>query len=406
MHFERQAMTDDFLPYGKQTITQADLDAVARALQQPLLTTGPLVGEFETAFASRVGAGEAVACSNGTAALHLAAMALGLGPDDVVLAPTQSFMASANGPHYTGAKIVFMDCDPDTGLVTRETFLAALERAGGKASAAVIVHLNGEMADMAAIAAEAQPRGIRLIEDACHAIGTRFAHDGAMADVGSCKYSDMACFSLHPVKTITMGEGGVVTTNDAALASDMRIKRSHGISREPSGFVNKDMAFDSDGSVNPWYHEMQAPGFNYRATDFSCALGLSQLGQLDHFIERRKALKSRYDHLLAGFHPAIGAVPTAQDCDPCRHLYPVLIDFALIGKSRATVMAELHALGIGTQVHYIPVHLQPYYRELDPELDLPGAVRYYERALSLPLYPLMQDSDADRVVDALRKVLG
>ena len=177
MHFERQAMTDDFLPYGKQTITQADLDAVARALQQPLLTTGPLVGEFETAFASRVGAGEAVACSNGTAALHLAAMALGLGPDDVVLAPTQSFMASANGPHYTGAKIVFMDCDPDTGLVIRETFLAALERAGGKASAAVIVHLNGEMADMAAIAAEAQPRGIRLIEDACHAIGTLFKRD-------------------------------------------------------------------------------------------------------------------------------------------------------------------------------------------------------------------------------------
>ena len=399
-------MSDNYLPYGKQTITQADLDAVAEALQAPLLTTGPMVGAFEQAFASRVGAGEAVACSNGTAALHLAAMALGLGPDDVVLAPTQSFMASANGPHYTGAKIVFMDCDPDTGLVTRQTFLEALERAGGKASAAVIVHLNGEVADMAAIAAEARPRGIRLIEDACHAVGTRFAHAGGMAEVGSCQYSDMACFSLHPVKTITMGEGGMVTTNNREWADDMRIKRSHGIRREPSGFINRDMAFDSDGSVNPWYHEMQAPGFNYRATDFSCALGLSQLGQLDHFIERRKALKARYDQLFDGFHPSLSVVRTRQDCDPCRHLYPVLIDFAAIGKSRRVVMAQLHELGVGTQVHYIPVHLQPYYRQLEPDLDLPGAVRYYERALSLPLYPLMQDSDADRVVDALRKVLG
>ena len=227
-------MSDNYLPYGKQTITQADLDAVAEALQAPLLTTGPMVGAFEQAFASRVGAGEAVACSNGTAALHLASMALGLGPDDVVLAPSQSFMASANGPHYTGARIVFMDCDPDTGLVTRQTFLEALERAGGKASAAVIVHLNGEVADMAAIAAEARPSGIRLIEDACHAVGTRFAHAGGMAEVGSCQYSDMACFSLHPVKTITMGEGGMVTTNNREWADDMRIKRSHGIRRRVS----------------------------------------------------------------------------------------------------------------------------------------------------------------------------
>ncbi|MEZ5870714.1 MAG: UDP-4-amino-4,6-dideoxy-N-acetyl-beta-L-altrosamine transaminase [Nitratireductor sp.] len=399
-------MSDDFLPYGKQTITQADLDAVAKALQEPMLTTGPMVGEFEKAFAKRVGSSEAVACANGTAALHLASMALGLGPDDVVLAPSQSFMASANGPHYTGARIVFMDCDPDTGLVTRETFLEALERAGGRASAAVIVHLNGEVADMAAIAAEAKPRGIHLIEDACHAVGTRFAHDGGMAEVGSCKYSDMACFSLHPVKTITMGEGGMVTTNNREWADDMRIKRSHGISRDFSGFINRDLAFDADGSANPWYHEMQAPGFNYRATDFACALGLSQLGQLDHFIERRKALKARYEQLFDGFHPSLRTVPTAQDCDPCRHLYPVLIDFAAIGKSRRAVMAQLHELGIGTQVHYIPVHLQPYYRQLEPGLDLPGAVHYYERALSLPLYPLMQDSDADRVADALRVVLG
>lgn len=396
----------EFLPYGKQTITEADLLAVREALLAPMLTTGPKVAEFEAGFATCTGAAEAVACANGTAALHIAAIALGLGPDDVVLAPTMSFLASANGPHYTGARIVFMDCDPATGLVTRETFLEALERAGGRASAAVIVHLNGEYADMAGIAAEARPRGIRLIEDACHAIGTRFAHEGAMAEVGSCVHSDMACFSLHPVKTITMGEGGVVTTNDPELARKMRLARSHGLERDASRFTNRDLAFDEGGQANPWYYEMAEPGYNYRATDFQCALGLSQLAQLPQFIERRKALKARYDRLFDGFDARVAVVPTRQDCDPCRHLYPALIDFEAAGKSRAEVAKALHARGVGTQVHYIPIHRQPYYRAMAPGLALPGADAYYARALSLPLYPLMADTDADRVVAALREVLA
>ena len=400
-------MAESFLPYGKQTITEADLAAVRESLLSPYLTTGPMVDAFEAAFAQSVGARHAVAMANGTAALHLAAMALELGPQDTVLAPSMSFLASANGPRYTGANIVFMDCDAQTGLVTREHFVEALERAGGKASAAVIVHLNGEYADMAEIAQEARRHGVRLIEDACHAIGTRFGDGGdGMSPVGSCLHSDMACFSLHPVKTITMGEGGVVTTNDDELARRLRLMRTHGIERDPARFTQNELAFDASGAANPWYYEMAEPGYNYRATDFACALGLSQLGQLPEFRARRQALKSRYDRLFDGFHPLVKPVATAQDCDPCRHLYPVLIDFDAAKRSRAEIMEALRARGIGTQVHYIPIHWQPYYRGLAPDLVLEGAERYYARCLSLPLYPLMDDADADRVVAALGEVLG
>lgn len=400
-------MTKPFLPYGRQSISDGDIDAVSQALRGDYLTTGPKVDEFERAFADRVGARHAVVCANGTAALHLAAIALELGPGDTVLAPTMSFLASANGPHYTGAGIVFIDCDPDTGLVRPSDFTDAMARANGPVNAAVVVHLNGEYGDMAEIASMARGNGMALIEDACHAVATRFASDdGEMAEVGSCVHSDMAAFSLHPVKTITMGEGGVVTTNSDDLAARMRAGRSHGMTRDAEQFANAQLGFDADGSPNPWYYEMPHPGYNYRATDFACALGLSQLGRLDEFRDRRQALKARYDCLFDRFPPHVKTVPTGQHCDPCRHLYPVLIDFEAAGKSRAQVMAELREKGIGTQVHYIPIHLQPYYRALEPGLSLPGAESYYARALSLPLYPDMSDDDTDRVVEALREVLG
>lgn len=400
-------MKRPFLPYGKQTITDLDVAAVANALREPLLTTGPLVSEFERAFAFQLGVRHAVACSSGTAALHLAAMALDLGPHDTVLAPTMSFVASANGPHYTGARVVFMDCDATTGLVTPETFHSALQRTEKSVRAAVIVHLNGEVADMAAISQIAKSRGIALIEDACHAIGTRHAvKNGEMAQSGDCHYSELACFSLHPVKTITMGEGGVVTTNSEKLAERMRLMRSHGISRDPGSYLDNGLARDDSGATNPWYYEMMKPGFNYRATDFACALGLSQLGQLERFVARRKALKARYDDLLNDFDPRVRPVPTRQSCDPCRHLYPVLIDFQAVGASRAVIMKRLEKQGIGTQVHYIPAHRQPYYRALNPDLVLAGAESYYGRTLSLPLFPLMADEDTDRVAAALRAAIS
>ncbi len=398
-------MARPFLPYGKQSIDETDIAAVADALRGDFLTTGPKVGEFETAFAARVGAAEAVACANGTAALHLAAMALDIGPGDVVLAPAMSFMASANGPRYTGARIEFMDCDADTGLVTVETLRDALKRAGGRAKAAVVVHLNGEVCDMAAIRAETQAHGMFLIEDACHALASRYGHGGAMVEVGACVHSDLACFSLHPVKTMTTGEGGAITTHDPAIAMRLRRLRSHGIERDADRFEQADMALAPDGTPNPWYHELGELGFNYRLTDIACALGLSQLRRLEEFVARRKALKRRYDRLLSGFHPRVKPVATRQDCDPCRHLYPVLIDFEGLGTHRAAVMRALQAEGIGTQVLYIPVHRQPYYRCLAPAPNLPGADEYYRRTLSLPFYAGMADDDPDRVVEALRRVL-
>lgn len=401
------AVAPPFLPYGRQWIDATDIAAVAEALSGEFLTTGPMVDRFEQAFAARVGAAQAVVCANGTAALHLAAMALGLKAGDTVLAPSMSFLASANGPHYTGAEIVFMDCDPATGLVTPGTFLNALARAGGRAAAAVIVHMNGEVRHSGEIAAIARQRGIRLIEDACHALGTRHGDGkGGMTQVGSCAFSDLACFSLHPVKTITMGEGGVVTTNDRRLAESMRRLRSHGIERNAAKFQLASMAFDAKGEANPWHHEMPSPGYNYRATDFACALGLNQLGRLDLFVARRKALKARYDRLFAGLDPRLSPVATAQDCDPCRHLYPVLIDYNAFGVTRAELMRALKEQGIGTQVHYIPVHRQPYWRERDTTLALPGADAYFERALSLPFFAQMEESDADRVVGALGNALG
>jgi UDP-4-amino-4,6-dideoxy-N-acetyl-beta-L-altrosamine transaminase len=401
-------MDRPFLPYGRQTITPADHAAVARALDAPLLTTGPLVDEFETAFAQRVGSREAVACSNGTAALHLAAMAIGLRGGDAVLVPSMSFVASANAPHYTGADIHFMDCDPGTGLVTAETFKEALERAAGTAiRAAVIVHLNGETADMAAISEIASARDIVLIEDACHAIGSRHAAGSQdWAEVGSCRYSDMACFSLHPVKTITMGEGGVVTTNDPELARRLRLFRSHGISREVADFADGDLAWDGEGNANPWYYEMAEPGYNYRATDMACALGLSQLRQLDDFASRRRWLKQRYDRLFSDFDNRVRPVASVQSCDACRHLYPVLIDFDAIGATRAQFMKRLAARGVGSQVHYIPIHRQPFYRSQFPDLNLSGADSYYQRVLSLPLFPLMADSDPERVVESVAAAIA
>jgi len=268
------------------------------------------------------------------------------------------------------------------------------------------VHLNGHCVDMPSIRAIAEPRGIAVIEDACHAIGGRHqAGNKSSATVGSCALSELACFSLHPVKTITSGEGGVTTTNDEAAYRRMCTFRSHGMVREPAEFLHTDLGLDADGTANPWYYEMQALGYNYRITDFACALGSSQLKRLDRYSQRRRDLAARYDRLLAPLAPVIRPVPPAPGDDPVLHLYAVLVDFAAIGRSRAAVMHDLKAAGIGTQVHYIPVNRQPYYRRLYGEIRLPGAEAYYARALSIPLYPTMQDGDVDRVVDALQALV-
>jgi UDP-4-amino-4,6-dideoxy-N-acetyl-beta-L-altrosamine transaminase len=389
----------EFLPYGRQTIEDDDVAAVAEALRADYLTTGPRVEAFEAAFAETVGARHAVACSSGTAALHLAMLALDLKPEEAVIAPAVTFAATANCARYQGAEVVFADVDPDTGLMTPETFEAACGRLEGRRLAAVLpVHLGGATVDLPGINELAA--GAPLVEDACHALGTTMSFGNVPELVGDGRHAAMACFSFHPVKTITTAEGGMVTTNDDGLAARLRLFRSHGIVRDPSQFR------DPPTAPEPWLYEMQALGYNYRLPDLLCALGISQLAKLPRFTRRRRGLANRYWSLLARLSPVVRAVAPPPGCDPALHLFIVLIDFAAAGLSRAEVMAGLAARGIGSQVHYIPVHRQPYYRERYGDLDLPGAEAYYARCLSLPLYPGMADDDPHRVVEALSDVLG
>jgi UDP-4-amino-4,6-dideoxy-N-acetyl-beta-L-altrosamine transaminase len=395
------------LPYGRHQIDDSDIAAVCSVLRGDWLTTGPSVAAFEETLAEKVGAKHAVACSSGTAALHMAAAALSLGAGDKCVVPTMTFLASANGPHYLGAEIVFADVDPATGLITADRLEAALARAGGGVKAIIVVHLNGQTCDMPAIAAVAARQGIPVIEDACHALGTTTITPEGQFPVGSCRHSAMACFSFHPVKVVAMGEGGAVTTNDGLLSERLRRFRTHGMVRSPSDFANAADAYAPDGRPNPWYYEMPSPGFNYRASDINCALGLSQLRKLERFAAARRELVAAYDRRLKRFPAWAKPIPAAAGCDAVRHLYVLAIAYARTpGKSRAVVMRSLAELGIGTQVHYYPVHRQPYYAQRYGRQELPGADAYYDRALSIPLFPGMDGDDIERVAGALERVLG
>jgi UDP-4-amino-4,6-dideoxy-N-acetyl-beta-L-altrosamine transaminase len=391
-----------FLPYGRQTVENDDIAAVARVLKSDFLTTGPEVAVFEDAFAARVGTAHAVAASSGTAALHLAALALGLGPGDTVIVPSITFVATANAARYVGAEVTFTDVDPETGLMGATELSAALARAPeGTARAVFPVHLNGQPCYMPDIGALAETRGLSIVEDACHALGgTIGAHR-----VGDGHFSAMAMFSLHPVKAIAMGEGGVLTTSHPDIDRRLRRLRNHGLVSEAEAFRDTAAALDAEGRPNPWYYELHEPGFNYRASDIHCALGLSQLGKLDRFLARRCALADLYDAALANLAPVLRPVPRVPWGTGGWHLYPVLVDFEAAGLERAALMAALRERGIGTQVHYIPVHRQPYYAERYGRIELPGAERYYARCLSLPLFPAMADCDVARVADALHALL-
>ncbi|MEA1653181.1 UDP-4-amino-4,6-dideoxy-N-acetyl-beta-L-altrosamine transaminase [Nitrospirillum sp. BR 11164] len=397
-----------YLPYGRQAIDEDDIAAVTAVLRGDWLTQGPTVTRFEQAFAEAVGARHAIACANGTAALHLACMALDLQPGDAVVVPSVTFLATANAARYCGAEVAFADVDPETGLMgaaDAEAAIARAEAAGWRVRALAPVHFAGQAADLDALADLAQARGLAIIEDACHAVGSRRAgRAGDTVAIGACDRSAMACFSFHPVKTIAAGEGGMVTTSDDALARSLRRDVSHGMVRDPAAFQDRTAAFGADGGANPWYYEMPAPGYNYRLTDIHAALGLSQLGKLDRFVRRRAEMVARYDERLAPLAPVIRHAGRSGGA-PAWHLYVVLIDFAALGRDRAAVMAALKAQGVGSQVHYIPVHHQPYYRARYGRLDLPGADGWYGACLSLPLFPAMTDGDVDRVVAALEHLI-
>lgn len=377
------------IPYGRQNITESDIEAVVETLRSPWLTQGPLVPAFEQALATRCQATHAVAVSNATAALHIACLALDVGPGDIVWTSPNTFVASANCARYCGAMVDFVDIDPTTlnmSIPALADKLTNAKKVGKLPKAIIPVHFAGRSCEMREIANLARQHNIRLIEDASHAIGAEYLG----RPVGCCEYSDISVFSFHPVKIITTGEGGALLTNNTRLAARAVRLRSHGITREPT-----EMRSSREG---PWYYEQIELGFNYRLTDIQAALGLSQLTRLTHFTERRRAIANRYDTQLQ--HPE-SSLPRPTH-DSAWHLYPV----RLPESKRGAVFAELQQRGVGTQVHYIPVHLQPYYRNLGfAPGDFPEAEAYYRQALSLPIFPELSDTDQDSVIRILSEAL-
>lgn len=380
------------IPYGRQIINEADLKAVEAVLRSDLLTQGPAVPAFEQAVAARVGASHAIAVNSATSALHIACVALDLGPGDLLWTSPVTFVASANCARYCGADVDFVDIDAETFNICAEALEVKLEnaaRAGRLPKVIVAVHMCGQSPDMARVAALARAHGVRIIEDASHSIGA----DYLGAPVGNCAYSDITVFSFHPVKIITTAEGGMATTNDADLAARMERLRSHGITRDPAL-----MTHAPDG---PWYYQQLELGWNYRMTEMQAALGLSQMDRLDAFIARRRALADGYDAALAGL--PLRRPGRMAGADSSWHLYVIRLDDP--ARHRAAFEA-LRANGIGVNLHYIPVHLQPYYRDLgfNPG-DFPASEDYYSRAISIPLHAGLSDAERARVVAALEDVL-
>ena len=381
------------IPYARQDITQGDIDAVVEVLRSDFLTQGPVVPRFEQAVARYCGAQYAVAVNSATSALHLACLALGLGPGDRLWTSPITFVASANCGLYCGAEVDFVDIDPRTYNLcplALERKLITAEREGRLPKIVIPVHLRGQPCDMQAIHALSRRFGFRIIEDASHALGSRYQGE----PIGSGRYSDITVFSFHPVKIITTAEGGMALTNDAELANRMTLLRSHGITRDPA-----QMTHEPDG---PWYYQQIAFGFNYRMTDLQAALGCSQLTRLDHYVERRNELAQRYDKFLSDL-----PVEIPSDINPGNrsafHLYVVLLGSSA---DRGSVFEKMRAEGVGVNVHYIPVHTQPYYQKLGFRAgDYPVAEAYYRRAITLPLFPTMTEADQNRVVEALAEAL-
>jgi len=371
------------IPYGRQDIDQADIEAVVAALRSDWLTTGPAVERFEQAVARRCGAAHAVAVANGTVSLHLACRALGLGPGDTLWTTPNTFVASANCALYCGADVDFVDIDPrsynmDAGLLEKK-----LKQAKKPPKIVVPVHFAGQPCDMRAIGALAKKYGFAVIEDASHAVGASYLGE----PVGNCRFSDLVSFSFHPVKIVTSAEGGMLLAQREELARHLRQLRHHGINRDKS---------KTEGG---WYYEQEDLGYNYRLTDLHCALGESQIRRLDAFLARRRELAARYDRLLAGL--PLERPWQHADGQSAWHLYVVQVE------ERRKVYDAMRAADIGVNVHYIPVHLHPHYRALGFKPgDFPHAEAYYARALTLPLFPRMSDGDQDRVVAALAKALG
>jgi UDP-4-amino-4,6-dideoxy-N-acetyl-beta-L-altrosamine transaminase len=384
------------IPYGRQSINGDDIRAVIEVLRSDFLTQGPAVPRFERAVAERCGARHACAANSATSALHLAYLALGLGPGDMLWTSPNSFVASSNAALYCGADVDFVDIDPDTGNLSTtalEVKLRQAASAGRVPKIVVPVHFAGQSCDMADIHRLAMHYGFSIVEDASHAIGGRYQGE----PVGACRYSDITVFSFHPVKIVTTGEGGMLLTNDAGLHAKAVRLRSHGITRDPALMERKD--------TGGWYYEQLELGFNYRLTDIQAALGTSQVRRLDELVGRRTALADRYDRLLSEL--PLRRPARATDTESSWHLYVVQLAGSNRHWKRRQVFESLRAAGVGVNVHYIPIHTQPYYRARGFRAgDFPNALAYYQRALSLPLYPDLGELAQDEVVRSLAAVLS
>ena len=383
------------IPYGRQDITDADIAAVVDVLQSDFLTQGPAGPCFEKSVEAYCGANFAISVNSATSALHIACLALGLSPGDILWTTPITFVASANCALYCGATVDFVDIDAETFNLSIDALKIKLQKAeiAGKLPKVIVpVHLCGLSCEMEAIGGLAERYGFSIIEDASHAIGGRYQGE----PIGSCKYSDVTIFSFHPVKIVTTGEGGVAVTNNYNLAERMDLLRSHGITRDPSR-----MSHEPDGE---WYYQQVALGYNYRMTDIQAALGLSQMSRLDKFVERRHELAQQYNDLLADI--PVTRQYLSENCYSAMHLYVIRLASEELSKSRKQIYSELKNVGIGVNVHYIPLHTQPWYQAMGFQTgDYPEAEDYYKQALSLPMFPGLSDKQLKFVVSELGKIL-
>lgn len=379
--------------YGKQSIDQNDIDAVVEVLKSDFLTQGPAIEKFEKCVAEYCGAKYAVAVTSATAALHISCLATGLGKGDILWTSPITFIASANCGRYCGADVDFVDIDPSTYNMSIAELEKKLQAAEIKPRVVVPVHLAGQSCEMDKIYKLSQKYGFKVIEDASHAIGADYKE----TKVGCCKYSDMTVFSFHPVKIVTTGEGGMVLTNDKDLYEKLVLYRSHGITRDP-----KLMTGTADG---PWYYQQIDLGFNYRMTDMQAALGYSQMQKVNEFVSKRRYLAKRYNELLKNIN-GIQLPDQNEDTKSSWHLYVVRVDFFKISKTKNQIFAEMKEKGICLNLHYIPVHTQPYYENLGFKGgDFPNSEKYYEEAFTLPLYYSLTDEQQDHIVKSLVEVL-
>jgi UDP-4-amino-4,6-dideoxy-N-acetyl-beta-L-altrosamine transaminase len=388
-----------YLPYGRQEISQADIDQVATVLNSDYLTQGPAGPRFEADLATYTGAKYVRVTNSATSALHLACLALGLGSGDLLWTTAITFVASANCALYCGARVGFVDIDPTTNNLSIEDLdsrLRAAKRAGDLLpKILVVVHFAGRPVDMSEIRKLSSEFGFKVIEDASHAIGATYHQ----SKIGACEFSDVTVFSFHPVKIITTGEGGALATNSKTVAREIELMRSHGITRDAD-----EMTKSPDG---PWYYEQLKLGYNYRMTDIQAALGTSQLKRIDEFVESRSSIAQRYDHLLAGLELEIPGAIDTDIMNSAWHLYVIRIPADSILGTRNQVFERLRANGIGVNLHYIPVYRQPYYAEYGyNNQDYPQSEKYYSEAISLPIFPSLREDEQARVVDLLATQTG